>query len=302
MARSRPRTTTAATDDSALAGPVGAVLLLALALTAYGAIALREVPQWGRDAEHDWEGKVQASLATLAAASSRGVGQASPVASSLPMATDPQSIDVPLFGPLRPLPPSGSVSFHPACASFEAAHTVGGSTINDLAGGAPGCLVFDAETAYAPGFTYQLELGGLLRIQGSRAVVITGPPLELTDQGATYRVGLSLASLQGPALGSSSSESVRVDLLPGGSLLDGQAFQNAGSVSWTLHTAYPDAWTTWYEQRLAAAGFDPTMNYVDDACAPLPGLACLVVHIGGTTGDHDLNLALAHGIYDVSLR
>lgn len=279
-------------------------MLLALALTVYGAIALREVPEWGREAERAWEGEVQASLVALATASARGIGHASPVTGSVPMATDPQSVDVPLLGPLRPLPPTGSVSFEPACASFTAAHTKGALTIVDVAQGATGCLVVDGGAAYGPAFVYQLELGGLLRVQGDRAVVLRGPAF-FDDPGSTpaaYRVGLSLASLRGHAVSASNAESVRVDLVPGAASLDEQAFQNAGSATWTLHTAHPTAWQVWYSHGLRAAGFDPATNYVDSACTPLAGLSCIVVHLGGPAADDDLNLALAQGIYDVSLR
>lgn len=320
QARMRPRARAWREDDRAVAGAIGIILMLAVAVTAYAHAVRMNIPVYGEEAEREWDEYVSAAFQQMARSVAEGMETGSPVATTIPMPPAPRSIDIPFLGSAAPQSASGSVRFEGTCASATATHTLGsGQVVSDLQGGPTGCVAFHAEPVYSGAFGYRYELGGILRLQSGRAVVLAGPPLELDPTGpAEYRVSLSLPGLRGDAVTSSTDAAdVHVDVVPGPAATEVEQAPNAAEITWTLETAYPSAWKTWFQTRFAQAGF------VADRSAPLPGqssgdyaVACdpvdcsiadgvghVVITIEGPRTDaQDVKLSLTYGLADVNVR
>ena len=288
---------------------VGFVLLLGALIAYYGYVAQEDVPRWGAEAEQGWDRQVGDALVRLDRAATASVGTTSAVTVLVPPAPEPRAFDMPLVGRAAPARPAGTLSFAPACGGVLAEHHVAGSTIRDVVDGAKGCLVFRGDPSYSAPFGYRGELGGMLRVQGDKASVLAGPPLDLAREGPTYRVSLTLVGLTG-AYGSLGADraGVTVDLLPGAASVETANPPNAAHATWTFTTPYPDAWRTWFDDQLSQAGFDAAGNYActkaDGRC---PGLGADQVRIvlKGPDADGatlDLRLSLSYVAYTVVLR
>lgn len=288
---------------------VGFVLLLGALIAYYGYVAQNDVPRWGAEAEQNWDRQAGDALLRLDRAAGAGVGAGTAVTVLVPPAPEPRVFDMPLVGRAAPSRPVGTLSFAPACGGLVAEHVVGASTIRDVAGGAKGCLVFRGDPHYSASFGYRGELGGMLRVQGDKASVLAGPPLELAREGATYRVSLTLVGMSGPyaSLGADRA-GVTVDLLPGAASLETASPPNAAQATWTFTTPYPAAWRTWFDDQVSQAGFDATGNYActkaDARCADLAADQVRVVLKGpdATGATLDLQLSLSYVEYAVVLR
>lgn len=294
-------------DDSAVAGVVGFVLLLAVALALFARSVNTQVPIYGAEAEHAWDGEVAAAFRQADAA--LAMHDAPPSTIAVPPPPTPRALEAPLLGRAEPARATGTVGFAPACAAFGATHVLAnGTSVNDVAGGSTGCLTFQASPPYSAPFGERIELGGLLRVQGPRAVVIQGPPIELEVVSPTlYRVGLGLSGLRGQATSLSvDSVPVRVDLVPGPSTSEVEQAPNAASARWTLSTASPSAWKAWWTTRFEQAGFASTSVACQPADCSLDarGRGSVVIAINGplATGAADLKLSVAYGLTDVGLR
>lgn len=303
-------------DEGGVVGIVAFVLIFALAITLYGYAAQNDVPRWGVEAEGLWDDQIQATLGALArAASSEVASGASAVGVVLPAPPDPRSLDVPLIGKREPLRPTGATRFDPTCASFSATHvSAGGAPIDDLVGGARGCLVFEAHPAYGAPFAYRVEHGGLLRIQEGRALVFVGPSLDLNASGLdgsglpVHAVTLSLPGLRGTGVSvSNDRSSVAVDLVPSLVAAESPTAPDAVAATWRIESEYAEAWKTWFDERLELAGIGASA--VTSVCAP-PDASCpsrpamSVTFVGPESGAlrNDVALAITYGSYTVTLR
>ncbi len=310
--------TTAVRDDRAIAGILGFILLLAVLITVYAQIVSTDVPRWGAEVETTWDGTIRTSMSDLSRAL-RVDAQAGPTTVIIPPPPEGTGFDIPILGKAKPIAPNGALTFYPRCGSFSATHTLAsGANIVDLTNVSSGCVRFVTSPAYSAPIEYRIEFGGLLRIQGDRAVVLAGPPvLALNDSVATHRLSLTVPSLTGPGAASSSSAGVaRVHVTPG--LLapaDAIVAANAASATWTLRTAYPSAWKLWFVSMLKDA------NFTDSRPSPGPGrsaadfnVVCVpvdcsvgadnlgsvrVTFYGPRTDRDDLLLGVAHGRFEV---
>ncbi len=309
-----------AEDERGIAGAIGIILLLAVAVGAYAHAVRTDIPVYGKEAERQWDESVSTSLRQFSRSISDGLQDGTPVTTMLPPPPTPRAIDVPLMGRTEPLRPSGIVSFTPQCASIGATHRLAdGSTVTDLRGGSTGCLSFEATPTYSDNFGYTVEFGGILRTQGTRAVVVAGPPLKLDAASSSeYRIALGLPGLRGQAVSASNdASSVRVDLVPGPSSGELEHTPNAGRATWTFETRHPSAWKTWFENRFTQAGFvasranpgpnESTADY-SVACMPVDcsrgtsgkGIVTIVIE-GPRTDSDDLKLSVTYGIFDVNI-
>jgi hypothetical protein len=308
-------------DDSGVAGAIGIVLVLAVVIAAYGNAVRTEIPVFGAAAERQWDQDVGETFRQLSRSLGAGLTAGAPMATLIPPPPAPGAVEIPILGRREPVPPGGVVGFMPSCASLSATHEVtDGRVINDLRAGAIGCLTFQSETVYSPSFAYRVEMGGLLRVQGERAVVLAGPPLEL-DAGSPdeRRVALGVPGLRGDASTSTiAASSGRIDLVPGPHSGEIEQEPNAANASWQLTTSYPEAWRTWFETRFSQAGFvaaraapGPGQSSADFvlSCAPADctrgpdGLGTLTVRIEGPRTDtNDLKLSLTYGLFDINVR
>lgn len=308
-------------DDRGIAGAIGVLLILAVMVTAWANAMRTQIPLYGADAEDAWDREVSRTLSEFSRALGAGLTAGAPMAMIIPPPAEPRALDVPLLGRAEPHSASGMIAFLPACASFTGSHRLTNAvTIDDLREGATGCLTFQAMPIYGPGFGYRVELGGILRVQDDRAVVLAGPPLEMDASIPTEaRIAIGLPGLRGAASSASvGGTSARVDLIPGPYAGEVEQTPNAASADWRFETAYPQAWKVWFETRLAQAGFvasrvSPGVGQSASdftlACDPVDcsraasGMGALVVHLEGprTDGD-DLKLSVTYGIFDVNIR
>ena len=296
MATPRPASRALGTDDRAVAGVVGFVLVLAAAVTYYSYAAQNEVPRMGAENEREWDADVGAALVRLAHTAGDRAGTDTSVREVVPPAPDSPSQSVMFLAPLRSARATGSLSFEPGCASANAAHVVGAVTVGDITSGARGCLTFRGETAYAAPFAYQLELGGILRLQGDDAAVLAGPPFDVS---ATH-IALTLIDMRGDAqtLGVHSADAP-VTFSPRPGTLELGNTQNAASVAWTFTTDHPEAWRDWYASRFTAAGVPATTSITctdPGATGPARGPCDLDITIAQPT-----SLSISYGRYDIDL-
>lgn len=291
----RSTDSTLARDDHGVAAVVGFVLILAVGITYYSYSAQSQVPAIGAANEQDWNAEIGDALIRLASAASGGAGTDTSASEILPPAPEAPSQTVMFLAPLRSVRASGSIAFDPSCASATMGHVTGAGPVTDLVDGARGCLTFRADTAYSESFAYQIELGGVLRMQDDKAVVLAGPPLEVS----TSRIGITLIDMRGASqtLGVSSDAPVTLSPRPGALEVTSQL--NTNSVSWTLTTDHPEAWRNWYEDRFVSAGVPLTSTIT----CTTPGA------IGPARGPCDVELTLttptslsiSYGRYDVTL-
>ncbi|HVL48940.1 MAG TPA: hypothetical protein VM889_10320 [Candidatus Thermoplasmatota archaeon] len=300
---------------------MGIILMMALAVTVYANAVRSDIPVYGMDAESAWDAEIAGALRQLSRSTGQGLAEGAPVTVLLPPPPPARAVEMPFIGGAVPFSPSGTVFFDPRCGSFGATHVAGdGSAVTDLVSGSTGCLAFDAQPVYSKAFGYRMEYGGLVRVQGDRAIVVSGPPLEVEAVSpGEYRASLGLPGLRGHAISASNDAgSVRVDLVPGPAAREIEDAANARNATWTLVTEHPAAWKSWFESRFAQAGFTASRT------APLPGqsaadytLRCmpvdcsvgasgkgtLVVTLEGPRTDvADLRLSFSYGVYDVNVQ
>ena len=293
-------------DDSGIAGVVGFVLLFAVALAIFARSVHTDLPAYGAEAERSWDGDVASAFRQADAALALHDGP--PATISVPPPPDPRALDAPLLGHAEPVRATGVVAFVPSCAAFTATHTLAnGSTVSDVWGGSTGCLTFLAATPYSAPFGERIEFGGVLRVQGGRAVVVQGPPVELTITSPTvYRVSLGLSGLRGPAATFSIDRvPVRVDLVPGPSTAELEQAPNAASAQWTLATQYPGAWKAWWSARIDQSGFAGASVVCQpvDCSLGATGRGFVIISLAGPAASGaDMRLSVAYGLTNVGLR
>jgi len=297
-------------DDRAVAAVLGFVLVLAVLVSYLAYVANADVPRWGAEAERSWDRSVGDALARLDRAAAAGLGTDASTTIAVPGAPTPRAFDVPLVARTQPVAPSGSIAFEPDCGGIDALHEAEGAIVPDIRHGARGCLVFREQGTYAPSYSYRTELGGLLRVERNQAFVVTGPPLDLKNEGARYLVSASFVDLRGASNAATvGGAGTPLDFAAGPSHVEQGQATNAASANWTFQTAYPAAWKAWFDGQLAGASFDPALNYV---CAGGPSAACpdlaaneVRVILKGpqaASAIPDLALSISHGRYDVTIR
>lgn len=306
-------------DDAGVAGVVGAVLVLALVVFAFGQVAHNDLPRWGIEVQREWDVDVHATMSRLATDAARGIATESLVTGAIPPAPDPRALDVPFVGPLEPLPPSATLSLAGNCGGIRVNHTPHGlPAVLDVATLGTPCLSFRAAPAYGAPFEYRIEAGAVVRVQGERAVLVQGPSVKLDTSNATaYNVTLVVPVLAGISTSATAAESgVAITLLPIAGVVESLPPPNAARTEWRIETAHPKAWKTWFEREFELAGFvasrvaPPPASSADYSisCAPLAdcslvaGKATVVVAIEGPrTNSNDIRLAISHGTFDVRL-
>lgn len=297
---------------------MGAILLFAVALTAYASVVHNDVPRWGEEAEVQWDAQVGVTSGVVVEYLS-GLPESSLVV-RIPPSPEPRALDVPLLGKVAPARPAASLSFEPRCTNATVEHGVrGASNVTDLGGGSRGCLAYRAESVYSPAYSYRIEMGGVLRTQGADAVILTGPPLVLENvSGTQYRVSFALPSLTGPpATVGAGGNPVALTLLPVAAVREAFSTANAANATIDLRSPYPEAWKDWFLARFQDAGFvasrasppvgETTADY-EVVCLPADcsrdetgaGRVLVTVH-GPRTDANDLVFNVGHGVYDVVL-
>lgn len=307
------------TDDG-IAAVVGALLMLAVGLTALTLVARADLPRYGEAAERAWDEELVAVANAITVAVSTLEPGRGEVLVPLPPPKTPEGIDIPLLGTLTPSAATGTVSWNPSCTILNATHTAwSGANVNDIVNGSAGCLSMKADHLYAIPTLYRIELGGLLRIQGDRAIVLAGPALTYSTANATeHRVSVVFPLVGGPAQTGSLHQGARADLVPGPHAAESSPSANAEAAVWTFHTAYPRAWSAWWETTLRAAGSledrpgatggesprDHRVECLPSNCAVgASGLGAVQVTIHGPRTDrNDLALSISTTSYVLALR
>jgi hypothetical protein len=277
-------------DDRAVAGVVGFVLILAAAVTYYSYAAQNEVPRIGAENERAWDGDVGSALAALAASAGERAGTDAAVSQVVPSAPEAPTQTVPFLAPLRSARATGSISYDAQCGGVRMSHEVGGVTIDDLLyqAGSPaaagrGCISFQGGAIYAEPFQYRLELGGVLRIQGADAVVLAGPPLDVSPG----RIAITMINLSGSSQTLGLGANAPITLTPRSGALEVGMAPNADALTWTFTTEHPPAWREWYMARFAAVGVAADVE-------ESPGAVTVSV-------TEPTSLSISYGRYDVSL-
>lgn len=261
-------------DERALAGVVGFVLILALAVSYYGFVVHNSVPRWGAESERAWDGLVAGAMGQLASDAENGRAQTA--TALLPRPPEAQGLDVPFFGRTQPIAPGGALSFSPAgsCGGIDVVRTAQGrapQTTSTLGG----CLRFNATPVYTGAFGYVYENGALLRLQDGEAVLLRGPHLALiavTDgAGAPVRLDatLRLEELAGRAFSLDvQNTDAHVSLASeGASEAAPLLAANADRVSIVVRTDHPVAWKRWLDARFDAARVNEPLFCPSAACA-----------------------------------
>lgn len=295
--------------DKAVAGAVGLVLMLAVLVTAYANTVRANIPVYGEEAEHLWIEMVASSFVAVSDAVSDGIDAGATTSTAIPKPPPSKTIDLPLLGSAAPHRPSGSVSFEPGCALVSATHTLqSGIVVKDLEAASTGCVEFLSAPVYSLPVGYVYELGGVVREDGDRAVVIVGPPLAISQTSPDeLRVTWSMAGLRGDAIGASvDAADVHVDIVPGAAAPEVEQAPNAARFTWTLESAHPAAWKHWYASRFAQAGIPSSQHSV--VCDPVDcstpgGRGAVVVSVEGPRTDvADIKLSITYGLADATLR
>lgn len=279
-------------DDRGVAGVVGFVLVLAAAVTYYSYAAQNEVPRVGAENERAWEAEVGAAFLRLASAAGQNAATGASAREVFPPAPEAPTQTIPLLAPLRSARAAASLAYAESCGGATFTHAAGAATVVDLASGAGGCLTFRGDTVYASPFAYRMENGGVLLIQGDKAAVMSGPPLDIS----TTHVSMTLLELRGTSqtLGVDRAEAP-VSLTPRQGALELISSQNADATSWTLATNYPEAWDDWYDGRLAGSGTS-TWSCDNAGTGPARAPCRVTVTLPGST-----SLSLSYGRYDVDM-
>lgn len=291
-----------------MAGVVGFVLILAAAMTYLSFVAQTDVPRWGAESERAWDADVGQDLGELAQAASAGVDSGAPVTGALPSPPEPRGLDVPFLIATKPIRPSGTIGFDASCGGVWANHTTASGVVADVADGAHGCLLFRLSPTYVEGSGYRAEFGGVLRVQGARAFVMTGPALELTNLSDHYAARLTLVGMEGSTASMGVDRAaVPISLVPQAIAADEGYDRNAAAASWTFTTPYPDAWREWFAGQILGASLDPALNYActnDDArCGGLADDQVMVLLYGPSAdpAEHDLSLGVSYARYNLGL-
>jgi len=296
MANRRTALRTAVNDDRAVAGVVGFVLILAAGITYYSWAAQTDVPRVGAENERAWDSEVGDALTRLANTAGARAGTDSAVREVIPAAPEAPTQTMPFLAPLRSARAAGSLEFAESCGGATLSHVGGAVSVIDLDNGSRGCITFRGDTAYADPFSYRIELGGVIRMQSDKAVVLSGPPL---DVGASH-VSLTLIEFDGysQALGVDRA-SAPLSLAPRPGALEIGSSTNAGALEWRLTTSYPEAWRDWYQDRFDAAGVTATTSFTcaePASTGPARGPCEVVISAPGPT-----SLSISYGRYQVDL-
>lgn len=279
-------------DDSGVAAVVGAVLLLALLTTLYASILREDVPRAGAEAEAAWQGQVERALLLLATSAANDGGGAV----SVPHAELADPISFPVLGlAATPAPASGALTLEPRCGSVNITHVVPAGTIVDVNDVPTACLRVAGQPVYGDAFEYRVEHGGVLLVEGDRAVVLAGPPLRLGIAGPNLTIDLQLAVIEGPADARGfASHPLLVDMAPTHVARDATTGPNARSAAITFESRHPAAWSAWLAWRAAEAGL-PAASYgvlceFASCGTGLDGLGnvTLQLHGGGASNVHDV--------------
>lgn len=292
-------------DDEGVAAVVGIAVLLAIGVSVYAYELNTAVPRFGAEAERAWDGSLADSAAAFASGIDAGGASVSLVVPSPPQA---EALDVMLIGRAEPAPPDGAVVFEPSCGSVSLEHeTASGTEVEDLTDVTTGCLRIVTTPVFTDGYAYVVEFGGVLRIEGGRAVVLAGPPFETKPDDDGDQFSLTMPILEGPALAISSAHTgVAVDAAPRSWTSDDTTLANAAEVVLTLTTKHPEAWATWYGSRFEVAGFDAA-DYSAE-CVPAAcdldgdGFGTVRIELEGSGGTgNDIVLSLSTGTMAVDI-
>lgn len=314
-------------DDGAIAGAVGGVLLLALLVTVYAHTVLTSIPMYGAEAEREWDEGVADAFSRISQSVADVTSPHAPVVATIPAPTQPQGVDFPLLGTAYPAPPTGSLSYRPSCTTLRSNHSLwNGNPVEDITQHSSGCLHFMATPAYSEAVQYRFESAGVLRVQGDRAVVVHGPPIEMAHVTAGLsRFQLTLVSLEGDSATVAGVDSpARVELTPVAHAREQATRANAASGSVSIATHYPEAWHAWFKMAFERAGWveggtEAAPGNYSLTCDPAPcqnslSMQTLVrVRVFGpsmSTGardpgappENDLLFSISHLVYRVSLR
>jgi hypothetical protein len=317
MARQLP-SPRALLDDRAVAGVVGFVLILAVAISYYAYVAKSDVPRWGQENENNWNQLVESSMNQLAREAGSGVATGATVAGLVPQPPQPHSFDVPLLGRTQPVAPGGSVTFQQDSAYWWLNATGCDVACPSLQWSNNGSIDFKAETVYTQPFGYHLEYGGLVKegSSSSPGLVVVGPSIServLQDPAGTtnlsYQVAITLVDLRGSGGSSIGGADVPIDLeSTSGSTVSTlvQTSDPGGVVTLNMTTHYGQAWKTWFSQTLGSAGFNSTrFNVTDTAETPACPGVCVTLESPPTANAQlapPLSVAVTQGLYDAKVR
>lgn len=289
----RPRPYSNRSNDEAVAAVVGFVLIIAAAITAYSIAAQNEVPRIGARNERAWDADVGAGFIRLASAMGERAGSDAAVREILPAAPEAPSQTVALLKPLHSVRATGSLEYATQCGGATLTHFAG-VVVNDLVDGAKGCLTFQGANSYAEPFSYRIELGGVLRLQGEQAAVLVGPPLKVQGR----NVSLTLSDLGGtPQSIGVDRASAPVTFAPKAGALEVGSSPNAQQAAWTFTTNYPEAWQRWYQDRLGGVGLTTGITCANPGqTGPARGPCQLAVTLNSVE-----SLSISYGRYEVAL-
>jgi hypothetical protein len=301
-----------------VAGVVGFVLILAVAISYYAYVAKSDVPKWGEENENAWNQNVGDAMTSIARDAATGVANHANVDGTVPRPPPPHSFDIPLLGSTQPVRPDATVRLDANCANWTI-NIAGGPELSDTGG----CLDFQASPVYTQPFSYFLEYGALIQNQSGsvNGLITSGPPLKLrvitngTNNPIIYQVALTMLDLRGPPgeSGSAGSTNVPVDLLPSTSDVDSTTWLTSSAV-WTFNTNHTAAWQSWLQQRLlgagmanttadaCVAGYSATPPCVQYAASLALNQVALVVNQPSPSPGSNVAFSLTEGVYDVNIR
>lgn len=297
MATLRTATSRLAADDRGVAAVVGFVLILAAAITVYSYEAQNEVPRMGARNEGAWQDSVGDSLATLAQSAAAEAGAGTSVRGTVAAPPAAPSLGIPFLRPIYSARASATVQMDPECGGATLNHSLPGlgTSINDLVGAGKGCLRFISQPAYAESVQFVIENGGIVRVQGSDAIVLAGPSLTLSKVDGRTVAAITLVNLSGLAQAQGIDSALPIELTPKASALEVLSSGNAEYVRWDVRTAHADAWARWFDQQIAASGLQGEA----DAVTTPTGVRVDVWGPNASSGD--VVLSVSYGRYDVTL-
>jgi hypothetical protein len=247
-----------------LVAVVGTLLSLLVFLSLFGTFLTFYLPLWMADNEANFTGGVQASLAELQSNMQLQAETGFPPILSVPFTMSSPNVpllSVPTVGTLQLLPRTPGTSVTLSIPNFVAPNTPYVQTF----GGTLGTLLVTLPNRYYSPQTFEVEDGAIIQSEGDTNQLVAYPPVfELQKTGTSLSLTLMLIQIYGNATRLISPGTVEVysQLLGVTQTIANNRTGAVASLSLTVSTHYPCAWSTFFNQSRAEANVSASQMVV----------------------------------------
>jgi hypothetical protein len=243
---------------------VGTLLSLLVFLSLFGTFLTFYLPLWMADNESSFTSGVETSLAELQSNMQLQAETGKPPILSTPFTMSSDSV------PLLSVPTTATLAFLPNTPGTSVSLTIpnfltSGSTYSTNLGGTLGSLLITVPNRYYSAETFEVENGAVIQSAGDANQLVAYPPLFLLQKtGTTLSLSLMLMQLYGNASRLTSPGTIEVysQLLGNAQTLQNLNGVPVSSLTLSVTTHYPCAWSTFFTQSRAIANLTATQMAV----------------------------------------